>query len=474
MNRFSQRLNLEPLEERRLLATCHVVRLGDFGAGSDLGGGHSRGDLRYCITKANNEPGADIVLLERSGVINLTSALAELASDMDIVGPGSSLLTVRRNTGGNYRIFDVPAGAIVHISGLTATNGGASIGGGGGIRNLGTLTLVDVKINANDFGGIYNKGTLLISHSAVSNNDTYATGAGIWNDSGGSLTVSYTTIVQNSAGQSEVTSGGGITNYGSALIEYSTISNNSATSYGQIPDAFGGGIYTTGPLTITNSTISGNQLNAYPSGDVEGLTWGGGIYKSSTSLLTIDNSTIANNKVGAEIAAGGGIYISGGTASVTHSTIAGNYEGIWVGGQLTLRNSIVAKNNGLNNTGKDINGTITSSGYNLIGKSAGGSGYVPSDILDVDPKLGPLANNGGPTLTMALLPGSPAIDSGTNQGAPEWDQRGPGFPRIVNATIDRGAFEVQATGAPIPPPSLAFLLTANLENEDVFSEGAHR
>ena len=87
----------------------------------------------------------------------------------------------------------------------------------------------------------------------------------------------------------------------------------------------------------------------------------------------------------------------------------------------------------------------------LVGDSADASGFAPTDLLDIDPLLGPLADNGGPTLTMALLPGSPAIDAGDNTDAPEWDQRGPGLPRIVDGTIDIGAFEVQATGISNPP-----------------------
>ncbi len=111
-----------------------------------------------------------------------------------------------------------------------------------------------------------------------------------------------------------------------------------------------------------------------------------------------------------------------------------------------LRNTIVA-----GNLSGDISGTLASSGYNLVADSADASGFAPTDILDVDPLLGSLADNGGPTLTMALLPGSPAMDAGDNTDAPEFDQRGPGFPRIVNGTIDIGAFEVQAS--PIPPPT---------------------
>ncbi len=80
--------------------------------------------------------------------------------------------------------------------------------------------------------------------------------------------------------------------------------------------------------------------------------------------------------------------------------------------------------------------------------------------------LGPLADNGGPTLTHALLPGSPAIDAGDNTDAPEWDQRGPGFPRIVNGTIDIGAFEVQNTAASKYDSQLTFLSTAVFDSED--------
>jgi hypothetical protein len=91
----------------------------------------------------------------------------------------------------------------------------------------------------------------------------------------------------------------------------------------------------------------------------------------------------------------------------------------------------------------DLSGVLTSQGHNLIGDSSGGSGYDKSDCLDVDPRLDRLKNNGGTTVTHALLPGSPAINAGDNTGARQWDQRGPGFQRIVNGTIDIGAFEGQ-------------------------------
>src|SRR5262249_23608325 len=82
----------------------------------------------------------------------------------------------------------------------------------------------------------------------------------------------------------------------------------------------------------------------------------------------------------------------------------------------------------------------------LIGEGSGGTGYSATDLVGTDPLLGPLQDNGGPTFTHALLPGSPAVDAGDNTGASEWDQRGEGFPRIVNKTIDISALEIQDGG----------------------------
>src|SRR5262245_16406797 len=129
------RLRLEVLEDRTLLATCHVTRLSDTGVGQGL-----RGDLRYCINYANNNPGPDAIDFKVTGTINLTGALPDLATDIDILGPGANLLTVARsNSSGFYRIFNVTAGGTVALSGLTIANGQTA--DGAGIYNAGSLAV---------------------------------------------------------------------------------------------------------------------------------------------------------------------------------------------------------------------------------------------------------------------------------------------------------------------------------------------
>jgi hypothetical protein len=194
-------------------------------------------------------------------------------------------------------------------------------------------------------------------------------------------------------------------------------------------------------LTISSSTISGNYAKA-----------GGGIGNVYYSV-TLSNSTISGNSA----YSGGGIVSYGGSVTLSNSTISGNSAYVLDGGinntdlgTLHTRNTIVAGN--MAPSSPDLHGNLGSLGHNLIGNTQGGSGFDPTDLLNVDPLLGPLQDNGGPTQTLALLPGSPAIDAGDNTDAPCWDQRREGFPRIVgiidpdNPVIDIGAFEVQDAG----------------------------
>jgi hypothetical protein len=139
----------------------------------------------------------------------------------------------------------------------------------------------------------------------------------------------------------------------------------------------------------------------------------------------VDFCTVSGNA--AHDGSGGGIYIG-------HVS--------WESPTVTISTSLVAGNSAP--TGQDLSGAFDSLGHSLIGDTHHSSGWVGTDLLNVDPKLGPLQDNGGPTWTMALLPGSPAIDAGNNALLPpgvQYDQRGPGFLRIVNGTVDIGAYE---------------------------------
>ena len=209
-------------------------------------------------------------------------------------------------------------------------------------------------------------------------------------------------------------------------VANSTISGNSTARDG-------GGISVSGGLVIENSTISGNSA-----GGNGGGIWGG---------ATVENSTISDNSAGGN---GGGIY---GGATVENSTISGN-SGTNGGGIYNNTSSLIVRNTILNAgaSGENIfndGGTVTSLGYNLSSDDAGGYLTGPGDQINTDPLLGPLQDNGGPTLTHALLPGSPAIDAGDPNFTPppSNDQRDCNFDRVFNGRIDIGSFEAQ------PPPA---------------------
>ncbi len=430
-----RRLTLEPLEGRALLSltTWTVNSLGDSGAGS----GNS-GDLRYVITQADQTTGDNTINFAVTGQITLNSALPDLSNTtglMDIEGPGASSLTVARSSASgtpDFRIFNVDAKA--QLVGLTITGGLAE--DGGGIFNGGTLTIINCTIAGNlanrhygSGGGILSVGTLTVTNSTI-DNDSAALGYSGGISNGGTLTVTNSTIACNSAG----ISGGGIGNGGTMTIYNSTIDNNS------VPLCCGGGGGISngnlGTVTLINSTVAYNLAGG---GSLEPWGVGGGI--ENTGAMTVTNSTIADNS-------GGGVW---------------NYRvGGPLSGTLTVNNTLIALNNG-----GDVNGAF-SGAYNLVGVANPG----------LDPNG--LQNNGGPTQTIALLPGSPAIDAGSNALAVDpttglpltTDQRGAGFPRIVNGTVDIGAFEVQATNhlavTAQPPGSVtagaAFGLTVTAED----------
>ncbi len=327
-------------------------------------------------------------------------------------------------------------GAVVNSDGImtiensTFTNNASGPGSdGGAIYNSDQLTIIGGTFTENEasYGGaIANFDKLSLSDSVISNN-TGNIGGGISN--GGVATLSNVTISGNSA----TNGGAGIANHpdhnGTMTITNSTIANNTAPH--------GGGVHNlpvNGTVNILSSTLSGNTVTGN----------GGGI--SSFGTLKLENATLSNNSA----VVGGGVF-STGTLTTINSTIANNSAttsggGIANFGTLHLTNSIIA-----NSTGSEDcyshNGLVATSVKTLIEDNAASPYQCGSPFLDEDPKLGSLADNGGSTQTLALLPGSPAIDAGDDASCPDTDQRG--VTRPQGSHCDIGSYEYQEA----PPPS---------------------
>jgi hypothetical protein len=412
------------------------------------------GSLRNALAIAND--GDTIDATGVSGTILLTSGELQITHNVTINGPGVGNLTVNGNA--TSRVFENFASNVI-IFGFTITNGLPPIGdtnGGGGILNHGGLTVSDSGILNNnagfanpfcaDGGGINTVGgTLTVRNSVISSND--GAGGGISAD-GATVTVSNSTI--NGNGGACGPGGIGSLGNGTLTVLNSTISGNTADGCGDCFGSQGGGIgsFGSGSVTVMNSTISGNSSH--------GGIGGGGVYNSGETL-TLTNSTISGNFVDAPGTQGGGIW-NGGNLTVTNSTISGN-SAITGGGILNGTGGAAQIGDTILNAGPGGTianaGTFTSLGYSLAGDNGGGVLTGPGDQINTDPVLGPLQDNGGPTFTHALLPGSPAIDAGDPNFTPPpfYDQRGPGFPRVVNGRIDKGSFEVQSGGTPTPTPT---------------------
>ena len=381
----------------------------------------------------------DTIVFSCSGTITLAATIV-IDKDLTIDGAGQSVTI----SGGNaVRVFTVNAGKTFNLQNLTVANGFSNSNGGGGVRNLGTLnvtnaTFSDNAADGNAGGGIVNSGELTVTNSVFTSNSTTSSGGGIYND--GTLTVTNSTFSGNNG-----VNGGGIANWnlGTAMVTNSVFSGNGA-------DGYGGGVFTwSATTTLTNNTFSGNTAAS-----------GGGVYAWNGATVHITNSTFSGNSA----SQGGGIFgIS--TITVTNSTLSGNSAtagGGAIQASVTARNTIIANSV----SSRNCNGALTDGSGNLqfggtVANSCGAT--IPTG----DPKLGALADNGGPTLTMALGPGSAALDAGDDSvcaAAPvnNLDQRGVARPQ--GPRCDIGAFEGQGgdptststptrTATPSPTPT---------------------
>jgi predicted outer membrane repeat protein len=366
---------------------------------------------------------------EHGGGIAASGPLTVTASTFSNNSAGAAFLPLDGGGG----IYYYSGAASITDSTFTSNSAGSTGGGGifNGYSSTATMTITGSTFSGNSAsggGGIENAyGTMMLANSTVRDN-TSLNGGGIFNGGsstgGATLTVTNSTISDNTAAGGFISVGGGITNGGMLTVLNSTVSGNSAVN-GDPTRSEGGGIDNTGVLTVTNSTLSGNSTFGV----------GGGIANGGT------------------VEVGGRVTLTGGTISGNSAGIGGGISNVGAPAVTDLRNTIVAGNT-VSSSSPDVVGALISQGHNLIGDGTGASGFVTSDLVGttqnrIDPKLGPLANNGGPTPTMALLPGSPALNAGDPTQLGVADQRG--VPRSGGVNI--GAFQASASAFVLSAPA---------------------
>jgi hypothetical protein len=369
------------LEDRKLLSSIQVTSTADSGTGT----------LRAAVQAANADTSPSKIVFDlgsspatitlTSGVLDLTNT-SQSVSIYDGSGQGPVTISGKHASG----VFQVESGVTASLTGLTITGGSAATNGGGLNNNGGTVTLTGCTVSGNtaaNGGGIANSGTITLTNCTVSGNSCIIPTA---LDVGGGL----------------------YDNGGTVTLTGCTISGNSARA--------GGGINSSGTVTLTSCTISGNSAAS------------GGGFMGDYTTLTLTGCTVSGNSVSTK-GQGGGIYLENGTAA--------------------LEDTIVASNTG-GSSADDISGKDASKvtgTFNLIG--TGGSGGITDEsngnivLTDLTTLgLAPLGNNGGPTLTMALLPGSAAIGAGTEVSGVTTDQRGE---PLDSPDPDIGAFQTQGS-----------------------------
>lgn len=397
------------------------------------------------------------------GTIDLTAAEGQLLVDhrgVTITGPGAGSLTVHQTVAANPVFYLVAYNDDVVISGLKITGGTDS-----GINAYGVtdLTLIDVELSGNSGtrgGGLVLDnfyGDLTITDSYIHGNTASTAGGGLFVPAtagvpgSGNVTISGSVISNNDSG---VAGGGGcLENSESVTIEDSTFSGN-------VSGNGGGALYilsSADPVNITGSTFDGNSA-----------FYQGGAILSSAANLTISNSTFTGNT---GMGGGGVSALHGQSLTINQSTFTGNIAtgadaGYHGGGGINFRGAstvtfsgtIVSANTAAVAGQADIGlidsqtGTITSTN-SLLGDLDSRLTLLGVNVRSSTPGLGVLADNGGPTRTMAILPGSAALDAGPDPVATfsgnQFDQRGSGFPRVAGSSVDIGAFEFQ----PEPEPT---------------------
>jgi hypothetical protein len=437
--------------------------------------------LREATLAANDHAGADTIEFAKSlsgQTIQLTLGELAIRRELTIAGPGATKLAVS----GNHlnRVFHMTGGRIT-IEGITTRDGhetatangphcpGSSAAvytlGGGILQDAGRLTLDHAKLANNGVegpatasgiiggGGVaIIDGTLSVAHSRFVQNDSLgaaiSSGGGIFS-CGGPVTIKASSIRDSTVTSHAIAEGGGIATEGESgqetlvlTMKKSTVANNNVSSEA-ISDA-GGVSVVNAPAKIDGSTISDNR------GGVTGggvIVDGAGLFIANTKV-SVTNSTITDNLGTAPNVTGGGVLVAGSgekldmrsstlarnTADGSNNANGGNLAGA---ASAKLLNTIVAK--GEATTGSNCDAAVKSSGHDLEDKDTCGFN-AKGDRVNKNPGIRKLAQNGGPTETIALKRDSPAIDHAAKKTSPKRDQRG--FKRVGKPDI--GAYEFGA------------------------------
>jgi uncharacterized repeat protein (TIGR01451 family)/CSLREA domain-containing protein len=496
-------IDVDDVDDNNPLGGCTLREAIDLANAGAVAGKHPNGcgitekveALPFPIVYEINLPGYTYTLSGAAGDDLNVSGDLDIAAKVAIVGGGKTTIS----GGGVDRVFHIDptgtANAQVHISGVTIRDGYISTAGGGGIFNNGGSVYITGSVltdnEAETFAGgiLSGEGTLVINSSTIFSN-TAIGGGGIYVYASASATTAelYDSTIRDNLADDHC---GGIcvaaTNGETVAvtIENSTIRNNhtffgggglyvyaedsgsaaavtlAETTIEDNSSGYGGGLYahadgsdTTITVTLESSVVSHNDARVH----------GGGFYASNSTLM-LNNSTVSDNTCDGY---GGGIYMDGirDVANLNNVTITGNTaddDNIGDGGiggigdddgsTVNIKNTIIAGNHDNSGTGAEdcrVSGTFNSLGYNLVGDGTGCPSTGTGDQTTTDPRLGPLADNGGDTPTHALLSGSPAIDAVADctdlSGNPvAIDQRGVSRPvdGDGNGTVlcDVGAYE---------------------------------
>lgn len=454
----------------------------------------SPGTLRSVMYSAQDFDVVDLTQLTCS-TITLTQGVIDTSWEgyyaldyLTLIGPGRQLIISGGNASPVLTVGGTNWNGYFSLSDITIADGWNAIGKPGCINSIrGALILSRVTADnchaqsypaphgpyISEPAGAIRAQSLFATQISVTDSSytafyqNVASGGGIWV---GGLGVVIDSIISGNSTTAihgyndavfESTGGGGIYSAGDLYVIGSTVSGNTVEATNPGENGRGGGIFVRGSLVVLGSTVSGNTVD----GD------GGGLYKFGYpdlvdfgTTLTIQNSTIAGNVAGG---AGAG-FVSQRPTWLDNSTIAGNSSGAGAAAMFRYREKLGYRTNllvgvqstiiGANTAGPNptyatdlaADDVLTVTGSHSLIMDAAPDIALPLDTLYSDPLLLPLADNGGLVWTMALAPGSPAIDTGSNPLGLQTDQRGSPWLRTFGAAPDIGAYEVQ------PPPDPIF------------------